>query len=156
MKMNHADTVKYPKFYKYVKNDLTKLSHVNSIVSAIKQFSGLTTKATIKQGLIWNHGPTIKIVPGLVCAGVNAYGCYSWGSHVIEVRESLVKAYQAGTDLRATKRGAMVHVAGVTLLHELTHWADAQDGVDDPVPGDPSNEEGEAFELKVYGKIIVL
>ncbi len=47
-------------------------------------------------------------------------------------------------------------VAGVTLLHELTHWADAQDGVDNPVPGDPTNEEGMAFERDIYGKVMNL
>ncbi|PCJ16182.1 MAG: hypothetical protein COB04_11580 [Gammaproteobacteria bacterium] len=52
--------------------------------------------------------------------------------------------------------GTMPRVAGVTLLHELTHWADAKDGKDDPVPRDPTNEEGEAFEIEVYGQIINL
>jgi len=52
------------------------------------------------------------------------------------------------------KNGKKVYLVGVTILHELTHWADAQDGVDDAVPGDPSNEEGEAYEKGVYGEVL--
>ncbi|MDA7746598.1 hypothetical protein N8878_04620 [Psychromonas sp.] len=156
MKMAQTDISKYPKFYSYVKNDISSLISSSSIVSAIKKFSGSTTRSSIKQGLMWGSGPNIKIVPTLVCAGSNAYGCYYWGSNEIQIDESLVKSYESGKDLRHTKKGALVSVAGVTLLHELTHWADAKDGVDDPVPGDPTNEEGNAFEFEVYGKIIVL
>lgn len=146
----------HPKFASYVRNDVSSLVRVNAIISAIKKFSGATTKARIGQGLKWGSGPTINIVPGLVCDGKRSYGCYAWGGNIIQISKSLVQAYEAGRDLRPTLSGAMVHVAGVTLLHELTHWADAMDGVDDPVPGDPLNEEGNAFELAVYGKIIVL
>lgn len=156
MKMTSADISMFPKFHSYVKNDISKLVHINSIVSAIKKYSGSTARSSIKQGLMWGHGPTINIVPGLVCSGVRAYGCYAWGGNVIQINKSLVRAYESGTDMRPTRSGARVHVVGVTLLHELTHWADAKDGIDDPVPGDPSNEEGNAFELEVYGKIIVL
>jgi len=78
------------------------------------------------------------------------------GGNEIQIDEKLVRIFESGKDLRPMKNGAKVSVAGVTLLHELTHWADAKDGVDDLVPGDPTNEEGNAFELEVYGKIIVL
>ena len=66
-----------------------------------------------------------------------------------------MKEFEAGKGLRATTSGKQVYLVGVTLLHELTHWADAQDGHDDAVPGDPGNEEGEAFERAVYGGVIV-
>ena len=68
--------------------------------------------------------------------------------------EPRVKEFEAGKGLRKTAHGHMVFLVGVTLLHELTHWADDQDGVDDPVPGDPTNEEGEEFERRVYGGIV--
>lgn len=156
MRMTTADASNYPKFHHYVKNEISILANVNPVINAIKRFSGMTTRRTIKNGLQWGNGPTIKIVPNLVCASSSAYGCYSWGGNEIEIDQSLVNAYEAGTDMRPTQRGAMVSVAGVTLLHELTHWADARDGVDDPVPGDPSNEEGDAFERALYGKVITL
>jgi hypothetical protein len=132
MKMSAADIAAYPKFYQYVKNDISALTSVAAIVNAIKKFSGSTTKAMIKQALQWRFGPTVKVVPRLVCGTVRAYGCYPWGSDIIQIDEVLVKAFEAGNDKRATISGAMVSVAGVTLLHELTHWADAKDGIDDP------------------------
>lgn len=157
MKMSAADIKAYPKFSSYVKKDMPKLMAVNNIVDAMKKFAGTTTKITIKNSLLWNSGPAIKIVKNLICAGSRSYGCYRvWGGSTIEIDESLVKDFELGKDLRKTKWGSLVSVAGVTLLHELTHWADAKDGVDDPVPGDPLNEEGNAFELAVYGKIMVL
>lgn len=156
MRMSPGDIAIYPKFASYIRNDVSSLVGVAPIINAIKRFSGITTRSTIQQALRWGSGPAIKIVPGLMCAGVRSYGCYSWGGNIIQISKSLVRAYEAGRDLRPTLSGKTVHVAGVTLLHELTHWADAMDGVDDPVPGDPLNEEGEAFERAVYGKVIVL
>ncbi|MCF6339112.1 MAG: hypothetical protein L3J84_14410 [Gammaproteobacteria bacterium] len=157
MKINSGDIAKYPKFHSYVKNDIPKLVRVNQIVNTIRKFSGSTALATIKQGLIWDSNPIIEIVPTLRCGGVRAYGCYPiWGDNKIQIDRALVRAYEAGTDKRPTTAGLLVHVTGVTLLHELTHWADAKDGVDNSVPGDPSNEEGNAFELEIYGKIITL
>jgi len=156
MRMKVVDIKNFPIFYNYVKNDITKLKNVQPILRAIKRFSGETKVATIKQGLTWSHGSIIEIVPMLICGEVRAYGCYAWGGNVIQIDRSLVRAYEAGTDRRATREGRMVNVAGVTLLHELTHWSDAKDGVDNPVPGDPANEEGNAFEREVYGRIIQL
>lgn len=157
MKMSPGDITSYPKFHSYVKYDIPKLVRVNQIAAAIKKFSGSTTLVTIKQGFIWGSNPTIEVVPTLSCGGTRAYGCYPvWGDNKIQIDKKLVQAYEAGTDKRPTKSGLLVHVAGVTLLHELTHWADAKDGVDNPVPGDPLNEEGNAFELEIYGKIITL
>ena len=85
---------------------------------------------------------------------LKAYGCYSWGSNEIQIDEDLVKDFEAGKGIVKNAAGKQVYLVGATLLHELTHWADAQDGVDHPVPGDPSNEEGNAYEKGVYGKIL--
>lgn len=156
MILKSAHKKSYPKFYYYVKHDIPKIMKVPSITAAIKKFSGKTKQKKIEQSLRWGFGPTIQIVAKLKCASTPAYGCYKWGGNIIQIDKSLVDAFESGKDIRNTKKGKKVHVAGVTLLHELTHWADAKDGTDDPVPGDPSNEEGEAFEKEVYGKIINL
>jgi len=118
--MAAADIKKFPVFYSYVKNDISKLKNVQPVLRAIKRFSGATKVATIKEGLMWSHGPMIKTVPGLICGGVRSYGYYTWGGNIIQIDRSLVQAYEAGTDQRATRKGNKVNVAGVTLLHELT------------------------------------
>lgn len=154
MKMS-ADTIKkYPKLHYYVRVNIPEVAEVKAIISNIKKLAGKTPRKTIKEALAWGKGPTIKVVPNLVCAGVNAYGCYSWGSDEIQIDEGMVKDFEAGKGVVKTKNGKRVYLVGVALLHELTHWADAQDGVDDAVPGDPSNEEGNAYEKAVYGKIL--
>lgn len=156
MKLDTVDANKYPRFTHYVKHDMADLVKVDRIIDAIKKYAGATKRETIKRALRWNLGPTIKIVNQLTHKGRRVYGSYKWGSNVIKIDESLVKAFEQGRDLRKTKTGKRVHVAGVTLLHELTHWADAKDGFDNPVPGDPTNEEGNAFEMEVYGRVIIL
>jgi hypothetical protein len=154
MKMSAAAIKKYPKFHRYVRIDIPKVASVKAIVSEIKNFSGSTTTKTITNALKWGQEPTIEIVNNLVCAGSNAYGCYAWGSDILQIDQDLVTDFEAGKGTVKNAKGQRVYLVGVTLLHELTHWADAQDGTDDAVPGDPSNEEGNAYEKAVYGKVL--
>lgn len=154
MKLDEATMRKYPKFHYYVRVNMPEVRNIKAIISQIQKLSGATSRETIKDALKWGNNPTIKVVPNLVCAGVNAYGCYAWGSNDIQVDEDLVKDFEAGKGLVKNAAGKQVYLVGATLLHELTHWADAQDGVDNPVPGDPSNEEGNAYEKGVYGKVL--
>jgi hypothetical protein len=154
MKISGATQKSYPKFTYYLRHDMPKVANVTSIVNAIKALSGTTSKATIWKALKWGNEPEIKIVPNLICAGVKAYGCYTFGATEIRVDKQLVDDFEAGLGITKTASGRRVYLLGVTLLHELTHWADSQDGVDDPVDGDPSNEEGNAYEKGVYGKVL--
>ena len=55
--------------------------------------------------------------------------------------------FEAGRGRRVVRAGH-AYLVGVTLLHEMTHWADDQDGVDRP------GEEGEEFERAMYGSVI--
>jgi hypothetical protein len=154
MKMAAADIAKYPNFARYMRKQIDSLDSSTQIVNAVKKYSGATSKAKIRQGLRWGNDPEIELVSGLICAGVSAYGCYNWNNK-IQIDEQLVIDFENGSPTKKkTSSGKSVYLVGVTLLHEFTHWADWQDGVDDPVPGDPSNEEGEAFEKHVYGKVL--
>lgn len=154
MKMAEATIKAYPKLHYYVRVNMPEVTNVKAIISQIKKLAGATSRDTIKTALKWGSGPTIEVVPNLVCAGVNAYGCYAWGSDVLQIDEAMVKDFEAGKGVVKNAAGKRVYLVGATLLHELTHWADAQDGTDDPVKGDPSNEEGNAYEIGVYGKVL--
>ena len=70
------------------------------------------------------------------------------------VNETTVAEYEAGEGQVKVSKGRAVDLIGVTLLHELTHWADAQDGVDDPVPYGTTEEEGDALEIAVWGRVL--
>ena len=149
MKMSPADIKKYRQFARYVSVEIPRVAHVESIIQAIKRLAGKTPRATIIEGLRWGCGPTIKIIPGLTkSTGANAQTM--WGSDVIELDENRVLAFEKGKGHTGrNKKGQLVYLVGVTLLHELTHWADAKDGVDDA-----PQEEGDQYELDVYGKFV--
>lgn len=144
MKMAHADIVRYKEFAKYVKDDLPKVAANKVIAKALLEI-GQLDGATLKRALNWGDGPDIKIVP---IAG--AYGEFTPDVHSNEIRidTKVVEDFEAGRGMRRTRTGAAVALAGVTLLHELTHWGDDKDGVDRP------GEEGEEFEIRIYGMVI--
>jgi len=143
---------KFRKFAAYVSVKMPEVAKVDVIISEIQKQAGTIDKKTIKEAMFWGKGPMIKIVPGLKCGGTDALGCFDFGFHSDEIRigEETVKEFEKGKGLRKTPKGQQVFLVGVTLLHELTHWADDQDSVDDP-----PEEEGEAFEKAIYGGVIV-
>ena len=144
----------YPRFALYVREELPTFAEMDDIIDVIEELAGSTPRASIINALQWGRGPSISIVKRLVCAGGPAYGCYAWGGDLIMVNEHTVAEYEAGRGEVKVSKGRMVDLIGVTLLHELTHWADAQDGVDDPVPFDTTDEEGDAFERAIYGRVL--
>jgi hypothetical protein len=145
MKMTNADVTRYRKFAYYVKNNIPEIIHVKSIVRAM-QTIGQIDRASLQRAVKWGQGPDIKITS---LAG--AYGEFSpnIGSNEIRIDKGLVEDFEAGRGARRTSSGKNVYLVGVTLLHELVHWGDDKDGIDRP------GEEGEEFERKVYGTVIV-
>ena len=147
MQMSTGDVKTYPKFKQYVSIAIPKIVEVTSIITAIHKFAGIIDEAKIKEALLWGKGPLIKIVV------MNDYGQFTPNSQSNEIRiqEKIVKEFESGSknSLKKTKSGHLVYLVGVTLLHELTHWADDQDGID------TEGEEGEHFENAIYGKVIV-
>lgn len=143
MRMTSADIKKYPKFAYYVKYNIPGVINVHQIVYAMKIVGGLK-KAKLRQALKWGNGPQIKITK---LSG--AYGEFTPNSNSNEIRIStaLVKDFEKGKDKRVARAGN-VYLVGVTLLHELVHWGDDQNGVD------RAGEEGEEFERLMYGKVI--
>jgi hypothetical protein len=144
----------HPKMHYYVRVNMPEVANVKAIVSQIKKLAGATSNETIKNAMKWGEEPRLEVVDNLQCAGAKAYGCYAWGSDVLQIDKDLVDDFEAGKGVVKNAAGKRVYLLGATILHELTHWADAQDDFDDPVPGDPSNEEGNAYEKGVYGKVL--
>ncbi len=143
MKMNANDIKAYPKFADYVKNSIPKVMNVPSIVFAMHKV-GQLNRVKLKMALAWNNGPIIKITPLLP-----GYGQFTPNikSNEIRIKTAIVKDFESGKGKRIARAGN-VYLVGVTLLHELVHWGDDQDGVDRP------GEEGSEFERLVYGSVI--
>ncbi len=145
MQMTKEDIKAYPKFAKYVSVNIPDVANVVKIITNIQKYAGTISLAKIKEALVWGKGPMINVT-----VLVGAYGEFTPDSNSNEIRisDKVVKEFEEGKGLRKTPKGVFVYLAGVTLLHELTHWADDQDGVDTP------GEEGEAFEQAIYGGVI--
>ena len=143
MKMSAADIKTYPKMAYYVKNDLPDVVKAPGMMSAMRKI-GQLKKNKLMGALKWGQGPTIK-----VAALVNAVGEFTPNikSNEIRVDTNLVRNFESGRGIRKSRAGN-VYLLGVTLLHELVHWGDDQDGVD------RNGEEGAEFEKLIYGKVI--
>jgi hypothetical protein len=144
MIMGKADQVFYPKFTKYVRYSLPCVVDVPSIVAGFAKY-GQINRTTLKRALTWGNKPTIVIQEltgaiGLFNADVDP--------DVINIHTRIVEEFEDGHGFRKNKWGKNVYLVGVTLLHELIHWADNLDGIDFP------DEEGEQFEKDVYGMVI--
>lgn len=138
------DRVLYPKFYRYLRYDLPAVADVKSIRRAFMKY-GQLDHAALKRALKWTERPTVNVT-----ALDGDYGSFQPGvkSNTIKIDSDLVDDFEAGRDWVRNKGGDKVHLAGVTVLHELIHWADDQDG------SDYRGEEGELFEKRVYGKVL--
>jgi len=142
--MNLVDIKTWPKFAYYVKNDLPKIINVPAIVHAMNKV-GQINRSKLQIALAWNTGPIIKISPL-----VGAYGEFTPNirSNEIRIDIKVVQEFEAGKGKRIARAGN-IFLAGATLMHELVHWADDQNGVDRP------GEEGNEFERLVYGSVIM-
>lgn len=144
MIMTKVDQTTYPKFTRYVRYSLPMVVDVKPIVAAFAKY-GQIDRATLKRALAWGNKPSITIKELTGAIGLfNA----SVDPDVINIHTRIVKEFENGNGVRKNKWGKGVYLVGVTLLHELIHWADNLDGTDFP------DEEGEQFEKDVYGMVI--
>jgi len=144
--MYKSDIENYPKLYQYVSVKIPEVAKIDVIIKQIQKFSGDIALSRIKDALIWGKGPKLNVLDLDGAFGEFSPGI---GSNELRIDSDMVEEFEAGKGLRRTPTGKMVYLVGVTILHELTHWADDQDGVD------TEGEEGEHFENAVYGGVIV-
>jgi len=142
MQMSADDIRRFPQFHKYVSLRIPEVAQVAKIVSSIQANAGEISIAKIKEALSWGKGPMIKVTV------MDDAGEFTPGTNEIKIREQRVKEFEGGKGLVKAPNGRLVYYVGVILLHELTHWADDQDGVD------TEGEEGDAFETAVYGGVV--
>ena len=146
MQLSAADIKAYPKFAKYVSLSMPEIAQVAMIVAKIKQLAGKISTAKIKESLVWGKGPMVTVAD--LAADTNGEFSPDISSNEIRVARPRVVQFESGKGLEKTKYGRLIYIVGTILLHELTHWADDQDGVDHP------EEEGKKFEEAMYGKDI--
>ena len=142
MQMSKADISKFKQFHRYVSLKMPEVSGVFAIINEIQKQAGTISKNKIKEALQWGKGPLIKIEV------MDEAGKFMPGTNVIKIRKFRVEQFEKGDGITTAPNGKLVYYVGVILLHELTHWADDQDGVDNPL------EEGDEFEKAIYGGVV--
>lgn len=157
MRMLPADIRRFPRFHYYVSTNLPAVAEVRSIIDVMLELAvegqgagAGATREQIEDALVWNQGPLIRIVANLQSGGERVNGLYDpTDPEVIQVDEERVTNFERRRNHRGvTAQGRLVFLVGVTLLHELTHWLDNRDGLDNPL------EEGDEFETRVYGQFV--
>lgn len=150
MIMSAADQVTFPKLARYVRRSLPEIANIQSMQRAFLRFAQMD-RTTLRRALAWGNQPTLAIVAITSPPGsfINGEFTPDIGSNEIRLNRILVDAFEAGAppNLAFTQnaRGQRFPRVGATILHELVHWGDDQDGIDFP------GEEGELFEQAVYG-----
>lgn len=153
MQMNAEDIKNFPNFYKYVSCKLPLFRNSDAKMLAIENGASFEKGEIpfdlekIKDALLWGKGPMIKVTR------MFNYGKYvaRKNPNLINIRRKWVKDYEQSGKKRLTKWSQQIDLIEAILLHELTHWADYQDGrVSNEI------EVGDYFEEAVYGHIITV
>ncbi|MCE2503337.1 MAG: hypothetical protein J4G05_04665, partial [Chlorobi bacterium] len=128
----------YPRLTEYLRNRVDEILGNPVIMRALEEM-GQLSKDDVRRALVWGEGPVINIVPLL---GANGEFTPYTGSNELRIDWGIVNQLEnsVGDD-----RDAALLLVASTILHEFVHWGDDQDGIDRP------GEEGEEFEIRVYG-----
>lgn len=137
---------KYKRLTQYLKNGIQEIANNPKVVNALKKY-GQFSDANIKKGLKWNSGPEINITQLNSVYGEFRPGI---GSSTLNIDVDLVNALEKA---KGKDRDYLLFLVAVTILHEYVHYGDDQDGVD-YTGAVGSGEEGNAFEIMAYGKVI--
>jgi hypothetical protein len=115
------------------------------VIDTMQRLAGGISKDDIKAALVWGKGPTVRVVD--LPDGTDGKFQKGMKSHIIFISTKVVEEFVKGNGKRPTPKGELVERVTITLLHELTHWADDQDGKE----ANPGTEEGWEFEKAVWG-----
>jgi hypothetical protein len=146
MRLSLTNQGRFPKSALYIRRVLPTVIDILSIRRAMARFGELDTDA-FREALRWDTDPLIVPVPGLEsCASFSASN-----PDQIELRESIFTEFEAGRGYLRSVHG-LVPALGVNILHEMCHWGDMRDGVQQTNDDGSLFEEGQAFEMAVYGR----
>ncbi|HRF79834.1 MAG TPA: RHS repeat-associated core domain-containing protein, partial [Flavobacteriales bacterium] len=138
---------RYPRLTNYLKHGIQDITNNPKIMRALMKHSELS-EAQIKEALKYGEGPTIRSA-----ALEGGYGEFSpgIGSDELRISSTLLDKLESAS---GADRESTLFLAGVTILHEFTHYGDDQDGVQQVDASGRKIEEGNAFERDAYGAVI--
>ena len=109
-------------------------------------------RATLRRALAWGNQPTLVFVAMSTASATFQGGEFIPDIHSNDLRinAAVAAAFEAGAPPRLmwtrNQRGDRFPLIASSILHELVHWGDDQDGIDFP------GEEGDLWEQDVYGR----
>jgi Metallopeptidase toxin 3 len=152
MQYSKGNDKRYSCLQEYLQKDIFDLVKKPGVLAAILSI-GEINGACLTEALKWGAGPTVWVDPDMT----ERFGFF-WGEKYntqLNIAGFLVDAYKEDRDWVQTTCGR-VRLLGITILHELVHWADLRDGVARPDQKNPEKEVGNIFEIKAFGRIVEL
>ena len=135
MAKSHMD--KYSRLTEWIKNELPNIHYNETKWKAFLRYSELTENEA-RKALQWNNNDPLIYIKSL--GGGN--GLFDpRKSHRILLAKEIAEKFQ--TDFNRAEAKLLVES---TILHEMVHWGDAKDSIDQ------SGEEGIKFEKAAYGR----
>lgn len=132
----------YPKLAKWILENIPKVKDKPTVWAAFKLYAELSQNQALRS--IQNGLPPeidFRVMPG-------ANGEFSGSSHpdTVFLAKAICDKFEGS---ESDAKDARMHLLlESTILHEMVHWGDWKDGVDQP------GEEGKQFEIAAYGKDI--
>jgi Metallopeptidase toxin 3 len=147
MIMLRGDQTTFPKLTSYVKDELPKVSDIDTIVNGFRNYAQMD-RPTLQRALAWGNQPTLMF---LEWDDKDKRGVFGEPNE-IHINIALARAFEIGRprDLFTMRnaRGDPFPFIGAIILHELVHWGDYWDDINQiDYPG----EEGNQFMIDVYG-----
>lgn len=132
----------YPTLSTWINDNLPKVRKKVKVFTAFIKYSE-QSKLKSNEALTKGNQPTIdfRVMP-------DANGEFEGGKfpNTVFLAKQICEKFEKNA---ADQKNAKMHILlESTLLHEMVHWGDWKDGVDQ------AGEEGKAFEIAAYGKDI--
>ena len=145
---------RFERIAQYLANDIQRILDNKRIANAIKKYSGYSDKE-LKKIFTWGQGPVLNPTEfkgekfavlgqtmGLLDGDLN----YLPGSAHTSINIDLFEALEVA---EGKDRDYLLFMTAVTILHELVHYGVLENNLTTE-----SDEEGNAFEMEAYGKVI--
>jgi RHS repeat-associated protein len=144
--MDRIQAQQYKNLAQYLRSGIQGIANNSKVMNALMKY-GQFSKEDILNDLKWGNGPKVNIT-----SIKGAFGEFTpdIGSKEIRINEKYIKQLESAT---GEDKDLLLFIIAVKILHEYTHYGDDQDGID-YVGSVGNKEEGDAFELTAYGKII--
>lgn len=132
-----SDQRDFPELAKFVRLDLPEVRNKEPVWRAFLKFSHLNN-FTAAQAIAWrDDSPLLRLADLGISNGEFDPKYPDW----IFLHRDIATRFRSDCEDERARR-----CVEATLLHELVHWGDHRDGIDE------AGEEGKAFEVEAYGE----